>query len=72
VRDEGMGIPEEEQAVIFDRFFRASNAVHIRGTGLGLSIVQGMLKKLNGEIMVDSIPGKFSEFKVYIRRISGA
>ncbi len=66
VRDEGMGIPEKEQAGIFDRFFRASNAVHIRGTGLGLSIVRGMLKKLGGDIIVDSIPGVFTEFKVSI------
>ncbi len=66
VKDEGRGIPEEEQAVIFDRFFRASNVLNIRGTGLGLSIVKGMLDKLHGEIIVDSIPGEFTVFKVTI------
>jgi signal transduction histidine kinase len=39
VRDEGIGIPEEDQKHMFDRFFRASNAGNVQGTGLGLNIV---------------------------------
>ncbi len=69
IRDEGIGIPESEQAVIFDRFFRASNALHIKGTGLGLSIVRGLLDKVEGEIVVDSIPGEFTEFKVTLPQL---
>ncbi|NNE55500.1 MAG: PAS domain S-box protein, partial [Flavobacteriales bacterium] len=36
VKDEGMGIPEDEQKHLFERFFRAKNAANIEGTGLGL------------------------------------
>ena len=38
VRDEGIGIPEEDVKHMFDRFFRASNASNIQGTGLGITL----------------------------------
>src|SRR5690606_8505527 len=50
VRDHGIGIPEEEQELMFTRFFRAKNATNIQGTGLGLFIVRKYLDMLNGEI----------------------
>jgi PAS domain S-box-containing protein len=66
VKDEGIGIAEEEKAQIYDAFFRAHNATHIQGTGLGLNIVQRYLKLMNGTISLDSELNKGSTFTVRI------
>lgn len=50
VQDRGIGIPLDEQEHLFERFFRARNAVNIEGTGLGLNIVSRYLHHLNGNI----------------------
>jgi signal transduction histidine kinase len=50
VRDEGIGIPEEEQHKLFNKFYRAKNAFNIQGTGLGLTIVKQYVELLNGQI----------------------
>jgi signal transduction histidine kinase len=54
VRDHGMGIPEEDQKHLFDRFFRGKNVSNIQGTGLGLNIVLKYLELLNGFISFES------------------
>ncbi|OHX66485.1 sensor histidine kinase [Flammeovirga pacifica] len=54
IKDEGMGIPEKDQVHLFDRFFRAENAINIQGTGLGLNIVSKYLEMLNGAITFES------------------
>lgn len=54
VKDEGMGIPEEDQQYLFQRFFRGTNATNIQGTGLGLHIVAKYVELLNGEINFES------------------
>ena len=56
VRDTGIGIPDEEQAGLFQRFFRSSTAQEraIQGTGLGLSIVAAIVAAHGGRIDVDS------------------
>jgi signal transduction histidine kinase len=56
VADTGMGIPEPEQAALFARFFRASNAIHqaIPGTGLGLAIVRTIVDNHDGTIEIQS------------------
>lgn len=61
VRDEGMGIPESEQKHLFERFFRAKNALNIEGTGLGLSIIKKYLDLLGGSIRLRSTEGKGTE-----------
>lgn len=66
VRDEGIGISEEEKSQIYDAFFRAHNAAHIQGTGLGLNIVQRYLKLMNGSISMESELNKGSVFTVRI------
>ncbi len=66
VRDEGIGIPKEDQKHMFDRFFRASNAGNIQGTGLGLNIVKRYVDLLNGTINFISEYGKGSTFTVSI------
>jgi len=50
VEDHGMGIPQEEQQHLFERFFRAKNATNIQGTGLGLNIVQKHVDLMGGTI----------------------
>lgn len=54
VRDEGIGIPKEQKEYLFQRFFRADNAINIQGTGLGLFIVKKYLENLNGIIEFES------------------
>lgn len=68
VRDEGIGIPEEDQKHMFDRFFRASNAGNVQGTGLGLNIVRRYLDLLDGSITFSSTYGKGTTFSVKIPR----
>ncbi|MFT7250838.1 MAG: PAS domain S-box-containing protein [Flavobacterium sp.] len=54
IHDKGIGIPEEEQKYLFNKFFRAKNANDIEGTGLGLSIVKHYVDLLKGEISFES------------------
>jgi len=64
VKDTGIGINEEEQKIIFDRFRQVSSSYNklYGGTGLGLSISKGLAEKLGGKIWVKSEYGKGSEF----------
>lgn len=55
VKDQGIGIPKEELMHLFERFFRAKNAINIQGTGLGLHIVKRYIDLIQGEIEIDSI-----------------
>ena len=66
VRDNGVGIPAEDQEHIFERFYRVDKARsrETGGTGLGLSIVKQLVTMHGGEITVHSEPGRGSEFKV--------
>lgn len=66
VRDEGIGIPLEDQRHMFDRFFRASNAGNVQGTGLGLNIVKRYVELLGGAISFVSEYQKGSVFTVRI------
>lgn len=66
VKDNGVGITPEDQAKIFNRFYRVDKARsrETGGTGLGLSIVQSNVHQLGGEIRVESELGKGSKFIV--------
>lgn len=66
IEDEGMGIPKKEQKFIFNRYFRAENALLNQGTGIGLNIVKSHLENLNGQVTFDSEENKGSTFKVRI------
>lgn len=66
VSDKGMGIPEDEQEHLFERFFRAKNATNIQGTGLGLNIVAKYLEALGGEINFKSELEKGTTFFINI------
>jgi len=56
VKDSGIGIPKEEAANLFTRFYRAKNAVRIKteGTGLGLYITKNIIEAHGGKIWVES------------------
>ena len=60
VTDTGVGIEEEKQKQIFDRFVKLNSFAH--GTGLGLSICKSIVEQVGGRIGVNSEPGKGSRF----------
>jgi signal transduction histidine kinase len=66
IKDEGIGIPKEDQKHMFDRFFRASNAGNVQGTGLGLNIVKRYVELLGGRISFSSQADDGSTFSVWI------
>jgi signal transduction histidine kinase len=66
VEDQGIGIPKAEQKHLFERFFRAKNAINLDGTGLGLNIVNKYLELLGGKITFESEEGKGTKFFVSI------
>ena len=62
VADTGIGIPVEEQAHVFERFWQARHSSRRRGAGLGLAIAKGIVEAHGGRIWVTSAPGKGSTF----------
>jgi PAS domain S-box-containing protein len=64
VRDEGMGIPDDEQARIFEKFYRLDPAMTrgVGGTGLGLYICNELVERMGGRIWVQSTSGGGSTF----------
>jgi heavy metal sensor kinase len=68
VKDTGIGIATEDQARIFERFYRADKARsrELGGAGLGLAIAQWIVQLHKGSITVNSVPGKGSAFQIEI------
>ncbi len=66
VKDNGIGIPEEDIKNLFEPFYRASNANDVEGTGLGLSIIRKALDLLRGYIDIKSTLGKGTEITIVI------
>ncbi|HZJ19268.1 MAG TPA: PAS domain-containing sensor histidine kinase [Pricia sp.] len=64
VIDQGIGIPEAEQKHIFDRYFRAENALLTQGTGIGLNIAKQHLENLGASLEFSSEENKGSTFTV--------
>ncbi|MBX9769308.1 MAG: HAMP domain-containing histidine kinase, partial [Bdellovibrionales bacterium] len=66
VQDTGVGIPKDKVAKVFDAFFQveSSSAFSEGGVGLGLAIVKDIVKKMNGQIEVESSTQSGSTFKV--------
>ena len=72
VRDNGLGIAEQDQPAIFDRFFRAhshlDHALGVTGTGLGLAIVADCVRELDGSIRCESTLGSGTTFFISVPR----
>ncbi|MDI9636050.1 ATP-binding protein [Geitlerinema splendidum] len=68
VEDQGMGISEDEQANIFNPFYRGQNVEGISGSGLGLAVVSKCVEIQKGRIEVNSHVGEGTRFRVYIPR----
>lgn len=66
VKDNGIGISEEDQKHLFERFFRGRNATHIQGTGLGLNIISRYAELMNATIEFESIENKGTTFTIAI------
>jgi signal transduction histidine kinase len=62
VADTGVGIPQAEQARLFERFFRSSATRDVPGTGLGLTIAHAIVDSHGGEIEFRSVPGEGTTF----------
>ena len=67
VEDRGIGIPQADQAQVFDRFHRGSNTAGQSGSGIGLSVVQLLVKAMGGNISVTSEPGMGSCFRIELQ-----
>lgn len=66
VADQGIGIPPDETAKVFDRFYRATTASGIHGTGIGLYIVDQFLRLHGGRAILQSKVGVGSTFTVFL------
>lgn len=65
VRDTGIGIPEDEKAKIFTRFYRGRDASD-RGIGIGLAIVKELVDIMSGKIEVESKVGGGTTFRIWL------
>ncbi len=74
VTDPGIGIPEDQQQQLFDRYFRARNAStrSYGGLGLGLYISRDIVERHGGRIWVESTPGRGSTFYVALPTLAAA
>lgn len=68
IKDCGIGISQEDQEHLFERFFRGTNVTNIQGTGLGLHIVAKYAELMNGNIICNSELGKGTEFVINFQK----
>jgi PAS domain S-box-containing protein len=74
IHDEGIGIPPEDQARIFEPFYRASNVNQVNGTGLGLRIVKDCITAHGGSVSFESAAGQGTTFivRLPLRQVEAA
>ena len=68
VSDNGIGIPEEEQAKIFGRFYRGKQSAGVDGVGIGLYLTRDIVNKQNGYIKVAS-DEKGTIFSLFLKKV---
>ena len=66
ISDTGSGIPENEQAKIFARFYRSNSVQKQEGVGIGLYLARQIISGEGGYIKVASVPGKGSTFSIFL------
>ena len=66
IADQGIGIDEQEQGAIFQRFYRSPRVGKEQGLGIGLYLVREIIEKQNGYLKVESIHKKGSTFSVFL------
>lgn len=66
VTDFGPGIPDSEQAHIFEKFYRMPGSARVPGSGIGLAISKGIVEAHGGSISVESAPGAGATFRVLL------
>ena len=64
IKDNGIGIPEEEMKYIYDPFFRASNTAQYEGYGIGLPLARNIIKIHNGILLVTSVVNQGTTVRV--------
>lgn len=68
IKDNGIGIKEDDKERIFDRFFKADTARSSNSVGLGLAIVKSIISKHGGNILVESVPGAGTSIIISIKK----
>lgn len=69
VQDNGIGIPEEEQKFLFNKFFRAKNTGNVQSTGLGRTIVKRYAELMGGEASFISKNGEGTTFTIKLPEV---
>lgn len=71
IKDTGIGIPQEDLARIFERFYRVdkSRSRKVGGTGLGLSIVKHVIQNIGGKIKISSEIGEGTSFEILLKKL---
>jgi two-component system, OmpR family, sensor kinase len=72
VQDHGIGVPEEDRAQIFERYYRGKNVSGTIGTGVGLFLVATVVRLHGGDVRVESAEGKGSRFVVTLPNGAGS
>ena len=67
ITDNGIGINKDDWHLIFKRFYRGQNVRNNEGAGLGLYLALLIMEKQGGYIMVDSVPGRFTTFSLFLQ-----
>ncbi|MCB1170801.1 MAG: sensor histidine kinase [Leptospiraceae bacterium] len=72
VRDEGPGIPAEQQERIFEKFVRGAEDHTVAGSGIGLTIVDEIAARMGASLRVDSGPGFYTSMEIFIPQAEAA
>jgi signal transduction histidine kinase len=68
VSDTGPGLPEEERALVWERFYRGKGGRSVDGSGIGLAVVRELVDAHGGQVSVDESPGGGARFVVRLPR----